>query len=578
MTLAKHAGETFEPGKLNEGCLILAVDSSIIAIGFVLYQVLCRDDKELAAPLRNLATDEEYTAATRISSGKDLETRKPNARNRESNKRDNPTIYTAGEALHKDGEIREAQYNVDNYQDAQLQNIAKFLQTGKIPGSVGNHKSFKQTAKKFFIHKDAAWQQGRDHARKVIISPHRRDAIIREARDNSGHGGWDPTYKKIVDSYYWPKLMNQVVAYVRTCKRCQLHLTYYLKIRINPTWVPTVLRKFNMDLVDMGIRSNGYQYIADMHDDLSGWLESRMLTRKTSDDIADFLWQDIICHFGCIPQISTDNRTEFKKAVDTLTRRYGTNLVRISPHNLAANRMIERGHQTWINSIWKLCGSRKHKWSKWVYPALWADRVTTRRATGYSPYYLLYGKPHLFPFNIQDKFWFTINWHNVDSTEDLLAIRVLQIHKMHVNRNHAAMMNRDQCIAAAEHHAIRNACQPISGIYRPSEFVIVALKGPGIVRDQNMPESNDTWVGPFKVVRCFKSGSYELSELDGARIKGSMPVAHLKPFYTHQAQVINKEMIASDGSSDGEHQFYPSSAEDNKHESDYKPEITPQQK
>jgi len=345
----------------------------------------------------------------------------------------------------------------DNDQDSRLKMIAEYLRTGRVPPGVTNPKSFKQSAKKFFILEGIVWQQNIDGARRAIMNQDKRDRIIKEAHDGSGHHRRDPTYKKIAESYYWPKMMAQVAVYVRTCTRCQLRSTYHPKIRINPTWVPTVLRKFNMDLVDMGIKSGGYQYIVDIRDDLSGWLEARMLTRKTSDDVADFLWQDVICRFGCVPQITTDNGTEFKKAVDALTRKYGTNLVRISPHNPVANGMIERGHRTWINSIWKLCGSRKHKWSKWVYPAMWADRVTMRQSTGYSPYYLLYGKPHLFPFNIRDKIWFTVNWHNVETTEDLLAIRALQIQKMKTDRNHAVTTNRKQRIAAAEGHAIKNA-------------------------------------------------------------------------------------------------------------------------
>ena len=127
----------------------------------------------------------------------------------------------------------------------------------------------------------------------------------------------------------------------------------------------------------MGIESNGYQYIVDMRDDLTGWLEARMLSTKSSEKVAEFLWQDVICRFGCIPQITTDNGTEFQKAVSILARRHGITIIRISPYNPAANGMIERGHRTWINSIWKLCGSKKEKWSRWFYPALWVDRVTT---------------------------------------------------------------------------------------------------------------------------------------------------------------------------------------------------------
>jgi hypothetical protein len=106
------------------------------------------------------------------------------------------------------------------------------------------------------------------------------------------------------------------------CQQCQLRSSEQPKIAINPTWVPTVLRKFNMDLVEMGICSNGNEYIVDIHDDLTGWLEARMLSKKSANLVADFLWQDVICRFGCIPQITTDNGTEFQGAVNILAKRY----------------------------------------------------------------------------------------------------------------------------------------------------------------------------------------------------------------------------------------------------------------
>ena len=45
-----------------------------------------------------------------------------------------------------------------------------------------------------------------------------------------------------------------------------------------------------------------------------------MLTTKTSEKVADFIWQDIICHFGCVPQITTDNGMEFQGAVSVLAK------------------------------------------------------------------------------------------------------------------------------------------------------------------------------------------------------------------------------------------------------------------
>lgn len=45
--LAKKASLEAETGKINEGRIIIAVDSSIIAIGFVLFQVLWDNNPEI---------------------------------------------------------------------------------------------------------------------------------------------------------------------------------------------------------------------------------------------------------------------------------------------------------------------------------------------------------------------------------------------------------------------------------------------------------------------------------------------------------------------------------------------------
>lgn len=450
-------------------------------------------------------------------------------------------------------------------------NIIEYLQTLKVPKGVKNRKSFIQTVRKYFIYKGFLWRRTKDLPRRVILDKKAQEELIREAHDESGHRGRNPTYWKLASFYFWPNMLAEVALHCRTCRACQLRSSYHPKVMINPTWVQTILRKFNLDLVDMGIKSKGYSYIVDIRDDLTGWLEARMLTTKTSEKVADFIWQDIICRFGCIPQITTDNGTEFQGAVSVLAKRYGVHIVRISPYNPVANGMIERGHRTWINSIWKLCGSKKEKWSNWFYSALWADRVTTRRSTGFSPYYLLYGRPHLFPFNIRDPTWYTIDWHDIKTTEELLAIRALQIRRLHMDRKEATKKNIESRVRAAKDYEIKNARRIISGKYGQGELVLIALKGPGIVRGSGLAKSMDTWAGPFEVVRRYQSGSYQLRELDGTIIKGSVPTSHLKPFYTKEAKTRQELLSPDEESSEDIHPFHRTDDEDLQDE-DFQPE------
>ncbi|KAF8297802.1 hypothetical protein DL93DRAFT_2068155 [Clavulina sp. PMI_390] len=208
--------------------------------------------------------------------------------------------------------------------------------------------------------------------------------------------------------------------------------------------------------------------------------------------------------------------------------------------------MIERGHWTWIESIWKLCKRHKNKWSEWFYAAMWADRVTARRTTGFSPYHLLYGRPHLFPFTLEEETWYTTRWQDVSTTEELLEVRANQLSRLRRDRSLAAKRNIAARRKAAEAYAIHHAHRLSSGKYRPDEFVLVALKGPNVKKGYGRIKAADRWSGPFRIHGRYKSGSYLLKELDGTILKGSIPASHLRPFFTNADQVQGHNLIQPD--------------------------------
>jgi len=175
---------------------------------------------------------------------------------------------------------------------------------------------------------------------------------------------------------------------------------------------------------------------------------------------------------------------------------------------------------------------------------------------------LLYGSPHLFPFNITSKTWYTVDWHGLESAADLIAVSALQIRTMHMDRKKAVDQSSKLHIDAAEYYAKKHVHRLISGKYAPGELVLVALKGPNIVHGSNLPKSADRWAGPFKIAKRYISGSYQLQELDGTILKGSVPAGHLKPFYTREGQKIPLKRISNEEESDSDGQFNLSDGDD----------------
>jgi Integrase zinc binding domain/Integrase core domain len=296
-----------------------------------------------------------------------------------------------------------------------------------IPAHIQKVKPFIQTTRRYFLYHNQLWRRNPSKIpQKVIRNEQERLQLCKAAHDDSGHRGRDPTIKKLADRFFWPNMMAQVAWYCRTCHECQRRSASHPKITLSPTHVHTILRKFNMDTVHMPL-SHGFKYIVDLRDDLSGWLEAIMLQKATSKNIAKFLFEDVMCRFGCILQLTTDNGSEFEGIVQVMADKYNVPIVCTAPYHPEANGMIEQHHQTWIGSLFVACKGNLSHWSHYFHACMWADQVTTKQTTSHTPYYLLYGKHHIFPFDITDASWYTLDWHSIKTTEELLTIQAIQL-------------------------------------------------------------------------------------------------------------------------------------------------------
>ncbi|KAG6869472.1 hypothetical protein C0995_002851, partial [Termitomyces sp. Mi166 len=69
-----------------------------------------------------------------------------------------------------------------------------------------------------------------------------------------------------------------------------------------------------------------------------------MLHRENTQAIAKWLFEDIICRWGMLREIVTDNGAPIIKATAYLTKQYHINHIQISEYNKRANGLVERPH------------------------------------------------------------------------------------------------------------------------------------------------------------------------------------------------------------------------------------------
>ena len=77
----------------------------------------------------------------------------------------------------------------------------------------------------------------------------------------------------------------------------------------------------------------------------------------------------------------------------------------------------------------KTCQGSESKWREVLPQVFWAKRVTIRKSTGFSPYYMVHGVHPLLPFDILEATYLSPAQDFGISTEELISIRARQLAK-----------------------------------------------------------------------------------------------------------------------------------------------------
>ena len=95
--------------------------------------------------------------------------------------------------------------------------------------------------------------------------------------------------------------------------------------------------------------------------------------------------------------VSDQGKTFTGHLISNLCELYGVQKLRTSPYHAQTNGQVERMNQTIIRMIGKLEEDKKARWSEHLPEMLSAYNGTRSAVTGYSPYFLLFGRKSRMP-------------------------------------------------------------------------------------------------------------------------------------------------------------------------------------
>ena len=417
----------------------------------------------------------------------------------------------------------------------ELKDILRYLVTGKTPTfrTAKEQEQFEEKAFPFYLKQTHMYRHQPGHPPQVVIFPEeRRRKILWEMHEQSGHHGVWAVEKQVTLRYYWPGMRNQIKQHVQSCHACQLRSTKKMHIPITISHPPSLFSKVYLDVMNMP-KARGKQWLIACRDDLSGVTECKAIARAKAKVIARFFLKRIILRYGIVQEVVTDNGPEFSREFAELLKRYGLHHIKITPYNSQANGVVERGHYNIREALVKMSEDNISQWPLMVSAATYADRITTRRSTGFSPYYLLHGTHPLMPGDLADATFLVTDFKTGMTSAELIEARMRQLLRMPEDLERAQRIlkqSRFRSKAAYEQKfARRIRLEP----YEPGSLVLI----------RNNPIENSVsierktanrYMGPYEVERRTQGGSYILKELDGTILRHHVAAYRLIPYVCRQ--------------------------------------------
>ena len=229
--------------------------------------------------------------------------------------------------------------------------------------------------------------------RQLVLPLHFRSVVLKLLHDESGHQGRDRTKSLVQSRFFWHGLDTDVDQKVISCERCTMRKSNPGRAELINIVSTQPMELVCIDFLTLERSKGGFEKILVITDHFTRYSQAFPTRNELAKTTAKVLFENFIVHYGFPARLHSDQGRNFESSViKELCSLAGVEKSRTTPYHPMGNGMVERFNQTLLNMLGTLENHKKEDWKSYVAPLVHSYNATKHPSTGYSPYFLMFGR------------------------------------------------------------------------------------------------------------------------------------------------------------------------------------------